>query len=188
MGRNARYDSSRLHSSMSRRLARRRSFFNRRDLYGVGLSHLGSGLAKPEAHLPEDALALPHSQGDAIALPQMFREHFAVPEMASAAKFPGVASQVAPQRRPLFRIQRCRPARTIAFAHPLKPAGFEPLDPASHRAPIFAKQLGDLLAALAARNQQQTMQPMVVARLIGAQSLVGWRFASLQDRQLPVFS
>lgn len=131
-----------------------------------------SGLAQPEAQLSEDALALPHCQGNAIALAQVFGEHFAVPEMASAATFPRVASQVAPQRRPLFRIQRCRPARTIASAHPLKPAGFEPLDPALHRAPIFAKQLGDLLAALAVLNQQQTIQPMVAARLIGARNLL----------------
>ncbi|MGA7951666.1 MAG: hypothetical protein WCA45_16140 [Thiobacillaceae bacterium] len=156
--------------------------------YWVGLSHLGSGLAQPEARLSEDALALPHSQGNAIALAQVFGEHFAVPEMASVAKFPGVTSQIAHPRRPLFRVQCCRPAQTFAFAHPLKPAGFEPLDPASHCAPTFTKRLCDLLAALAACNQQQALQPMVVARLIGAHFLAGWRFASLQDRQLPVFS
>ena len=33
-------------------------FFNSRDLYGVGLGHLRSGLPESETHLPEDPLAL----------------------------------------------------------------------------------------------------------------------------------
>src|SRR5574340_1834082 len=161
------WHSSTLHSATSRRLARRRSFFESRDLYGVRLGHLGSGLAQPEAHLPEDALALAHPQGNAVSAAKMLREQLAVPQMAGKTELFGITSQVSPQRRPLFGVQRCRAPRTFAFAHPLQPVRLESLDPALHRTPVFPKQIGNLLAALAAGNQQQAMQPMVVARFIG---------------------
>lgn len=45
--------------------------------------------------------------------------------------------------------------------------GFEPCHPALHRSSIFPKQVGNLLAAMAAGDQQQPVQPMVVPRLIG---------------------
>jgi hypothetical protein len=45
--------------------------------------------------------------------------------------------------------------------------GFEARHPSLHRPPVFPKQFGDLLAALAARHQQQPVQTMVVPRLIG---------------------
>ena len=44
--------------------------------------------------------------------------------------------------------------------------GFKARHPALHRASIFPKQFGDLLAAVAASDQQQPVQPMVVPRLI----------------------
>ena len=49
---------------------------------------------------------------------------------------------------------------------------FERPDPALHGAPVLAEQLGDLPAALAARNQQQAMQPTVVPGLLGALDLL----------------
>lgn len=96
-------------------------FFNSRDLYGVGLSHLRSGLPQPEAHLPEDPLALTHAQRHAIALAQVLGEQFAVPQMADETKCSGVASQVAPQRRPLFRVQCRRPAERSPSRTPSSP-------------------------------------------------------------------
>src|SRR5512140_1386255 len=52
------WHSSTLQSSTPRRRARRCSFFKRRDLDRIGLGDLGSGLAQPEPHVAEDALAL----------------------------------------------------------------------------------------------------------------------------------
>ena len=158
------WHSSRLHSSVSFRLANRRSFFNSRDLYGVGLGHLRSGLPQPEAHLSEYSLALTHAQSDTIALAQMLREQFAVPQMADETKCSGVTSQVAPQCRPLFCVQRRWPARALALAHSFQSMTLESFDPALHRTTVFAEKLGHLLAALATGDQQQAMQPMVVAR------------------------
>src|SRR4030065_2770141 len=42
------WHSSRLHNSMSARLASRRSFFKSRDPFRIGLGNLGSGFARPE--------------------------------------------------------------------------------------------------------------------------------------------
>ena len=138
---------------MSRCLARRRSFFNSRDLYGVGLRHLGSGLPQPETHLPEDPLALTHAQSDAIALAQVLGEQFAVPQMTGETKCPGVTSQVAPQCRPLFSVQCRRPARAFALAHSLQSMALESLDPALDRTAVFAEKLCHLVTALAAGHR-----------------------------------
>jgi len=69
-----------------------------------------------------------------------------------------VASQVTPQSRPLLGVQRGRPTRTLTVAQACQSMGFEACHPSLHRPPIFTKQFGDLLAALAASHQQQPVQ------------------------------
>src|SRR3972149_8930678 len=147
------WHSSRLHSSTSRRLASRRSFFESRDLYRVGLGYLGSGLGPSESHLTEDALALAHPQPQPIAPSQMLREQLAVPQMSSMAELRGIASQIPLQHRPLPGVQRGRSSRPFALAQALQAMGLEAPHPALHRAAIFTEQLGDLLAALSAGDQ-----------------------------------
>ena len=49
---------------------------------------------------------------------------------------------------------------------------FKACHPALHCPPIFAKQCGDLLAAMAAGDEQQPVQPMVVPRLIGSSNFL----------------
>ncbi len=49
---------------------------------------------------------------------------------------------------------------------------FQACNPALHRPPIFAKQCGDLLAAMAAGDEQQPMQPMIVPRLTGSSNFL----------------
>lgn len=79
-----------------------------------------------------------------------------------------LASQVTPQRRPLLGIQRSWPTRTHPVAQAGQSMSFKARHPALHRPSIFPKQVGDLLAAVAASDQQQPVQAMVVPRLIGS--------------------
>ena len=64
------------------------------------------------------------------------------------------ASHVTPQSRPLLGIQRGRPTRTRPVVQAGQSMGFESRHPALHRSSIFPKQFGDLLAAVAAGDQQ----------------------------------
>jgi hypothetical protein len=98
---------------------------------------------------------------------QMRREQLAVPQMTGMPKLLRVASQVAPQRRPLLGAQRGGPTRTRPVTQAGQSLGFKARHPALHRSSIFPKHVGDLLAAVAAGDQQQPVQPMVVPRLIG---------------------
>src|SRR5579859_2031953 len=66
------WHSSRLHSSMSSRLASRCSFFYRRNAHRIRLRNLRARLAQPKTHLSEQSLALPNAQLDSVALAQMF--------------------------------------------------------------------------------------------------------------------
>ena len=152
---------------MPRRRARRCSVFKRRDLDRIGLGDLGSWLAQSESHVAEDALALAYYQRHPVAQAQMRREQLAVPQMTRMTEFLRIASQVTPQRRPLLGVQRSWPTRSHPVAQAGQSMGFKTRHPALHRPPIFPKQVGDLLAAVAASDQQQPVQPMVLPRLIG---------------------
>jgi hypothetical protein len=161
------WHSSTLQSATPRRRARRCSVFTRRDLDRVGLSDLGSGLAQSEPHVTEDALALAHTQPHLVAQAQMSREQLALPQMTGMTKRLWVASQVTPQRHPWLGVQRSGSPRTSPVAHAGQSMGFKTRHPALHRPSIFPQHVGDLLAAVAAGDQQQPVQPMVVPRLIG---------------------
>lgn len=65
------WHSSRLHSSMSFFLARRRSFFKSFDLYRVRLSDLRPWLTQTKAQLAEHPLTLPHAKLDIVVFFQM---------------------------------------------------------------------------------------------------------------------
>jgi len=95
------WHSSTLQSSTPPRRARRCSFFKRRDLVRVGLGNLRLGLAQPESHGAEEAVAL----APPVAQAQMRREQLAVPQMTSMTEFLRLVSQVTPQRRPLRGVQ-----------------------------------------------------------------------------------
>jgi len=138
------WHSSKPHKSTSLRLASCRSFFESRDLYRVGLRYLESGLPQSESHLTEDALALAYTQAQPIVQPQVLREELAVPQMGSMTEFRGVASQVAPQSRPLPSVQRGRPSRSLGLAQTFQAMRLETPHPALHRAAIFTEQFGYL--------------------------------------------
>src|SRR5258708_2716938 len=132
------WHSSRLHSSTSRRLASRRSFFKRRDLDRVGLGDLGSGLAQSKSHLAEEALALPYPEPHPIAHSQVLRKQLAVPQMGAVAELRWIAAQIASQLRPLFGLQHGRSPRPLPLAQTLQATGLKAPNPALHRAPVFS--------------------------------------------------
>jgi hypothetical protein len=73
-----------------------------------------------------------------------------------------------PQRRPLRGVQGGWPTQPHSVTQAAQSLGCKARHPALHRAAVFPNQVGDLLAAVAAGAQQQPVQSMVVARLIGS--------------------
>ncbi len=108
------------------------------------------------------ALNVAHTQLHPVAPAKMRREQLAVPQMTGMTELLRLASHVSSQRRPLLGVQRGRPTRTSPVAQAGQSMGFETVHPSRHRPPIFPKPFGDLLAAVAAGDQQQPVQPMVV--------------------------
>ena len=166
------WHSSKLHSSRSPRFARRRSFFKGFHQNLVRLSHLRARLAQTKTHLPENALTLAHSKNHLIALLKVRGQQFAIPQVANMAEIGGATPQVAFQRGPLLGIQTGRPSWAFTVSHAIESVFLEAFDPALHRAPVFAKEIGNLLTALTTRHKQQAVQSMVIPGLIGSRNLL----------------
>src|SRR6202158_3550349 len=166
------WHSSRLHSSTSARLARRRSFFYRRHFHRVGLRHLRSRLAQAKAELPEQALTLPHSQLNAETPAQVLRQQRPVPPIGCQAERPRGPAQIRCHLPPLTAIKLARPPGPLALAQALQAAVLESPDPTLHRAGILAEQSGNFPTRLPRRYQEQPMQAMIVTRLLAATDLL----------------
>jgi hypothetical protein len=94
----------------------------------------------------------------------MRREQLAIPQMPGMTECLRLASHVTPQRHPLLGVQRGGPTRTRPVPQAGQSMGFKARHPALHRSAIFPKQVGNLLSAVAAGDQQQPVQPMVGPR------------------------
>src|SRR6185312_1536929 len=91
--------------------------------------NLGMETAGPKAHLPENPLALTHSELHSVAASQMLRERRPVPERAVESKFPGSPAQIRLQPAPQIRAQRARSAGFPPFTQSSQPALLEATDP-----------------------------------------------------------
>ena len=108
---------------MPSRFASRHSLqFKRRHTLRIGLRHLGTRLAVPETHLPEQTLTLPYPQLHAIVTPQVLGQQFAVPQVGLQAEVIRAAAQIPLQRRPLGRCERARTSAPFAVTQPVEPA------------------------------------------------------------------
>src|SRR3989344_322881 len=166
------WHSSRLQSSMSRRFARRRSFFKRRNPQRVRLGDLRTGLAQPKPHLVEHPLALAHPQRNAITAFHVFAQKLAVPQVLRMTKFTGASAQVPREPLPSPRLQRAWPPRPLSLAQSVESVFLETADPTLDRAGVFAEQSGDLPATLPRGHQQYAVQSVVVARFVRAFDLL----------------
>lgn len=166
------WHSSRLHSSTSSFLARRRSFFKGRDFGRAGQGDLRSGLAEAEPQVAKDPLALPDTQFHPVPLSQVLGEQFTVPQGGFIPKVRRTAPEILAQPGPLACIQRSRSARALTFPQTIQSMRLKGPDPALHRTPVLTEQFGHLSTALAAGDQQQTMQPMVISGFLGADNFL----------------
>jgi hypothetical protein len=60
----------------------------------------------------------------------------------------------------------------LAISQSVEPRCLKTFYPALNRSPILAKQCGNLLATLPIDNQKQSVQPVMVSRLVGVRNFL----------------
>ena len=136
------------------------------------MGHLGTGLAQPKPQLPKQPLALAHAQLDPVTLPQVLGQELAVPQVIRVPELARRAAKLARHALPLASIEQAWPARPLALAQALKALRLKTLYPALHGARVLIKQRRHRPTTLALSHQQQSVQPVVVARLLRARDLL----------------
>ena len=138
----------------------------------IGLSNHGPGFAASEAELPEQALALTHSQRDPKAAACKRRQRLSIPQGAGKTDLPWLLAQRRVDHARLLCRQTAWAARTFAIHQPRKSAGLEPVDPVFDCSRSISQQSRHLWALHPLGYQEYGMQPMVVARLVGPANFV----------------
>jgi hypothetical protein len=96
----------------------------------------------------------------------MLRQDRTVPEGGGQIEVTRGLAQITLKTPPTLRIQRPRSSRSLAFPQSVEAALFEAAHPALHGRAVLAKQLRDFSAGSPRRHQQQSMQSVVVTRLL----------------------
>ena len=138
----------------------------------VGLRHDRPRLAQPKAQLPEETLALPHSQVDAIALGDPGCQGFAIPQVDTQPQFSRRPTKGLIDLLQLFLVEAPRPPGSLSSAQAGETALLEPAHPILHRARSIPQQLGDLRARHALSHQQHPIQAVVIAGFLGPSDLI----------------
>jgi hypothetical protein len=132
----------------------------------------GSGFSAPKPHRPEQALALPHAQGYTVGALQVMGEQLSIPEILQVPQIARGESQVPLDCLPGAFVQSPRASRPLGFPQCAQTLGFEASHPTFDRRWMLPQPLGDLIATVALGNEQNTVQPVVVAGLFRAIDLV----------------
>jgi hypothetical protein len=122
--------------------------------------------------LPEQALALTHLQIDGELTFQECGQCWAVPQVRRETKVQGTLAQCAFNYVALLWAQPCRPPRTFSIDQAGKSPALKSLNPIDDCVGTVAQIVGDLWARHALRNQQDSMQSMIVSRSLVAPNLV----------------
>lgn len=131
-------------------------------LHRVRLRHLWSRFAQAKSQLPENALALRHTQSHLIALLKVGGQQLDVPQVSNITETGGAAPQIAFQSGSRLGIQTGRSYWRFTVAHAIESVLLKALKPALNSSTVFAKEIGNLLAALTTRQQQQAVSSLPI--------------------------
>src|SRR6266446_270901 len=182
------WHSSELHRSTLRSATRRRSFFKGSLRCRVGLGDNGARFAQPEAHLPEQALALAYPQLELIVPAQVLGQQHTIPQRLRKPKFARTAPQIALQALPVLVAESSRSSRPLALLQSGKADLLEAVHPALHRALALTEPQRRLSRAHAVSHQQDSVQSVIVPRLVVALDLLTYgntHHIRVADFQLP---
>ena len=102
----------------------------------------------------------------------MMGEQLAIPEVLQVPQFARGESQVPLDCLPGAFVQSPRASRPLGFPQRAQTLGLEASHPAFDRRWMLPQPLGNLIATVALGNEQNTVQPVVVAGLFRAIDLV----------------
>ena len=123
------------------------------------------GLAEPEIELPEQPLALAHSQLDSIGFFDPRRQRLAIPQVGSHSRITRLPPQYTINPFHLRLVQPTRTSATLSLRQAGQPCLLVTMYPVLYRTRRIAQQSSDLWAGHALRNQQNAVPAMIVARL-----------------------
>ena len=140
--------------------------------FRIGLRHLGPRFAQPKIELPEQPLALPDLQLYPELIAEKCRQDRAIPHLNGEAKLCRTGAQRRFDLGQLAFIQSARSSRPLSFGQSSEPLRFKSLHPIHHRPRRVAQALGDLRASHALRDQQYSMQSVIITRHVIAANLI----------------
>jgi len=153
-------------------LARARSFFVHRLKLRIGVGQLRSRLAQPEAQPPEQALALPRSDGHTDLFLKERRERLPIPEVRRQAIVRWAPSQGGLDPLQLRSAQSTWAAGSLPVGKARQAVALEALHPVLHRPGRVAQKSPDVWAGQTVGNQKNAVQSVVVPGVRGAANLI----------------
>lgn len=123
-------------------------------------------LAEPELELPEQPLALAHSQLDSVGLVDPCRQCLAIPQIHPHSRIARLGPQNPIDLLHLLFVQPTGTTGPFSFRQASQALLVKTMNPILDRTRRVAQQAGHLRARQALRYQEDTVQPVVVPRLL----------------------
>ena len=139
---------------------------------GVPVGEEGSGRSQPEPELTEEALALPHPQIDFELSFEVGGEGLAVPEGAAEPDVLGALSQRGLNGPHLRFGETSRTAGAIALGESRESLLLESTEPVLDGPGGIPQHPADLGGGHTLGDEEETVEPMVVARFVRSSDLV----------------
>ncbi len=161
------WHSSSNHSSVLCFLSIFRSFFICLLTDRVALCNNRSGFSIAKPKLMKEPLALAYTNIYPITLLKVVAQHLSIPKVLSVAQFTWRLSQVFAKFSADFGRKLRWSAGTGRILQSCKSTFIKSLNPVLHRARTMAKPFCHIITGMSLRNQQNAMQSMVVAGILG---------------------
>ena len=141
--------------------------------FRIGVGNQGAAFAQPEAPLPKQALALTHAPADLEAPRKPGAQSLPIPQRAGPAELAwGGAAEHPIHLLPLRLAQTSGTPPAFPFDQPGQASCCKASNPILHRSGRVPQQSASLRTGHALGNQQDSMEPVIIARLFRAPNLV----------------
>src|SRR5690349_4417016 len=98
----------------------------------------------------------------------MMGKQLSIPKILTVSQVARMSAQILLQMRPRFLIESGWAARTVLFAQAAEAVIFETMHPALDGGRVFSKQLRHFVATLTLANEQNSVQSVIITRLVRA--------------------
>ena len=138
----------------------------------VGARQHGPGLAEAEVEVSEQALALTYAELDSIGLVDPRRQRLAIPQVDPHSRVARLGPQHPINLHDLLLAQTSGSTGSFSFSQAAQSFPLVAVNPIFNRTRRVSQQSRDIWTRQTLRHEQDTMQPMIVPRLIRALNLL----------------